>query len=109
MKKWIAAILCMGMAVSICGCRQQGEPEPSASSTAPTTEEETISTPQVSEEPTEPSATAAPTETEEESVPPATQAQEVPLVAVSLIPVLEEETSEDGTSIFQYHRSKFSI
>lgn len=70
MKKWIAAILCMGMAVSICGCRQQGEPEPSASSTAPTTEEETISTPQVSEEPTEPSATATPTETEEESVPP---------------------------------------
>ena len=106
MKKWIAAILCMGMAVSICGCRQQGEPEPSASSTAPTTEEETISTPQVSEEPTEPSATATPTETEEESVPPATQAQEVPLVAVSLIPVLEEETSEDGTSIFQYQYQK---
>lgn len=106
MKKWIAAILCMGMAVSICGCRQQGELEPSASSTAPTTGEETISTPQVSEEPTEPSETAAPTETEEESAPPATEAQDAPLVAVSLIPVLEEETSEDGTSIFQYRYQK---
>ena len=38
MRKWIAAALCLSMILSVCGCQQQEEGEPSVSSTAaPTT------------------------------------------------------------------------
>ncbi|MFR0733733.1 MAG: RsiV family protein [Oscillospiraceae bacterium] len=52
----------------------------------------------------DPTEVAVPSEapSEGETTPPVTGTQEIPLVAVSLIPVLEEETDENGTTIFRY-------
>ena len=111
MRKWIAAALCLSMILSVCGCQQQEEGEPSVSSTAaPTTPTEgtEASVTQVPEKVTDPTQdpteVAVPSEapSEGETTPPVTGTQEIPLVAVSLIPVLEEETDENGTTIFRY-------
>ena len=101
MRKWIAAALCLSMILSVCGCQQQEEGEPSVSSTAaPTTPTEgtEASVTQVPEKVTDPTQdpteVAVPSEapSEGETTPSVTGTQEIPLVAVSLIPVLEEET-----------------
>lgn len=108
MRKQIAALLCLGMVLSVCGCQQQEEAESSVSSTlAPTAtpaEATEDSATQMPEKATDPAETTAPSEapSEGETTPPPTEAQDIPLVAVSLIPMLEEEQSEDGTSIFRY-------
>ena len=111
MRKWIAAALCLSMILSVCGCQQQEEGEPSVSSTAaPTTPTEgtEASVTQVPEKVTDPTQdpteVAVPSEapSEGETTPSVTGTQEIPLVAVSLIPVLEEETDENGTTIFRY-------
>ena len=95
MRKWIAAALCLSMILSVCGCQQQEEGEPSVSSTAaPTTPTEgtEASVTQVPEKVTDPTQdptevavpSEAPSEGGDDS--PVTGTQEIPLVAVSLIP-----------------------
>lgn len=109
MKKWSAVILCLALLCTLPGCQEQhgtaSSPTelstPTAAMTSPSEQEpeENLTPPDI----TVPSTDSTETTEGTEPTEPATSAsQREPLVAVSLAPVLQEETAEDGTSIFVY-------
>lgn len=110
MKKWSTAILCLALLCTLPGC--QGQRETASSPTEQSTQPTVMTAPseqKPEEDPTLPETTIPGTGSIEATEPTAPVSLREPLIAVSLDPVLQEETAEDGTSIFVYQYQNITV